>query len=86
MSQQDTQSKQTSLKDILAKLRETDSIMETTESRLNYLATNTPLDTAKDKESPTGESATLESLNIIANQIGRKASSIASHTNTIVGN
>ncbi len=86
MSQQDTQSKQTSLKDILAKLRETDSVMETTESRLNYLATNTPLDQAKESSTPTGESATLEALNVIANQIGRKASNIASHTNTIVGN
>ncbi len=83
---QDTVEKQTSLKDILAKLRETDSIMETTESRLNYLATNTPLDTAKEASTPTGESATLEALNIIANQIGRKASNIAGHTNTIVGN
>ena len=86
MSEQDTQSKQTSLKDILAKLRETDSIMETTESRLGYLATNTPLDTAKESSTPTGESATLEALNVIANQIGRKASNIAGHTNTIVGN
>jgi len=60
--------------------------METTESRLGYLATNTPLDTAKESSTPTGESATLEALNVIANQIGRKASNIAGHTNTIVGN
>ena len=83
---QDTVEKQTSLKDILAKLRETDAILETTESRLGYLATNTPLDTAKSMETPKGESATLEALNIIANQIGRKVSNIAGHTNTIVGN
>ena len=86
MSHQDTQAKQTSLKDILAKLRETDSIMETTESRLGFLATNTPSDTMKESSTPTGESATLEALNIITNQIGRKASNIASHTNAIVGN
>ena len=83
--QQDTQAKQTSLKDILAKLRETDSIMDTTESRLGFLATNTPSDT-KEASTPTGDSATLEALNIITNQIGRKASNIASHTNAIVGN
>ncbi len=83
---QDTQSKQTSLKDILAKLRETDAIMETTESRLGFLATNSPSDTMKETSSPTGESATLEALNIVANQIGRKASNISGHTNTIVGN
>ncbi len=83
---QDTKEKQTSLKDILAKLRETDSIMETTESRLSFLATNTPSDTMKESSTPTGESATLEALNVIANQIGRKASNISGHTNTIVGN
>jgi len=86
MSHQDTVAKQTSLKDILAKLRETDAIMESTESRLNYLATNTPSDGAKAESTPEGASATLEALNIIANQIGRKASNIASHTNIIVGN
>jgi len=83
---QDTIEKQTSLKELLAKLRETDSILETAESRLSYLATNSPQDTAKDNEKPVGESATLEALNVIANQIGRKASSIAGHTNKIVGN
>ena len=81
-----TQAKQTSLKDILAKLRETDSVMETTESRLGFLATNTPSDTIKESPSPVGDSATLEALNVITNQIGRKASNIAGHTNAIVGN
>lgn len=83
---QDTTEKQTSLKDILAKLRETDAIMESTESRLNFLATNSPQDTMKENSAPVGDSATLEALNIVVNQIGRKASNIAGHTNTIVGN
>jgi len=82
---QDVQAKQSSLKDILASLRESDSILDNTESKLNYLATNTPSDNPK-TESASGESPTLETLNSIAQSIGRKASNIAKHTNTITGN
>ena len=86
MSEQKETEKQSSLKDLLSSLRETNSILDTTESRLNYLATNSPADVAKSDSTPSSESATLESLHIIATLLGRKAGNISRHTNTIVGN
>ena len=86
MSQDTTQAKHQSLKEILAKLRETDAIMATTESRLDYLTNGSSPEDKKEDSTPQGDSATLDALNIIANQIGRKASNIAGHTNSIVGN
>ena len=80
------QAKHQSLKEILAKLRETDAIMGTTESRLDYLVNGSGQDKADEEKASQNENATLDNLNVIANQIGRKASNIAGHANQIVGN
>ena len=85
MSEQES-ANQSNLKDLLATLRETHSILKATENRLSYLATNTSQDEDKEESTPKGETATLESLHIIANLIARKTSNIAGHTSAIVGN
>lgn len=86
MSQDTVGKQQTSLKEILAKLRETNGILDASETKLNYLATNTPSEGEKSDASPSGDGATLDALNAIANSLARKANNIASHTNKIVGN
>lgn len=85
MMSNESATKAISLKEILAKLRETHSLLYTVDGRLNYLANNAPTEASKDATN-SGEAATLDSLNQIANALGRRASNIASHTSKIVGN
>lgn len=84
MSEQ-AQKQATSLKDLLMRLREINSIMDESESKLDFLATNSPTDTTKEDSNPTGDSATLDALNNIVDRISRKANQIAKSTNIIVG-
>jgi len=81
---QDTVTKQASLKEILVKLREANGLFENAEHKLNYLANNSPQEEEK-SSGEQSEDATLDALNGIANSLRRKANSIASYTNTIVG-
>jgi len=88
MDNQDVQTKSAmpSLKDLLARLREINGILDTSEQKLDYLATNSPQDAnIKDAESPVSELATLDDLNVIIDRIARRANHIAKSTNTIVG-
>ena len=74
-----------SLKEIQGKLRESSGILESIEGKLGYLATNQPQDMPK-SESQQGDGATLDSLNMLTNNIGRRVSNIAGFANTIIGN
>lgn len=75
-----------SLKDLLARLREISNIMEGSEHKLDFLASNSPQDKSEnDTQSPVAESATLDDLNNIVDRISRRANHIAKSTNTIVG-
>jgi len=74
------------LKNLLATLREVNSILAAPEDQLDYLATNSPQDkTTGDQSNPSGEAATLDALISITNQIQRKANHIAKSTNIIIG-
>jgi len=86
MSQDTAKASTPSLKDILARLREINGILDTSEHKLAYLATNSPQDTpTKDAESPVSDSATLDDLNNVIDRIARRANHIAKSTSTIVG-
>lgn len=82
---QDTKSKQISLKEILASLRETNSLLAGIEGKLEFLATNSPMEEAKEIDLASGENPTLDALNAVKNSLGRRASNISKATNTIVG-
>ncbi len=86
MSEQDSKEiKASSLKDLNLRLHEIFNVMEETDAKLTYLARNTPADKPTEKESSTGDIATLEGLHTIVDRIARKSNSMAKSTNTIVG-
>ena len=75
-----------SLKDLLARLREINGILDTSEHKLDFLASNNPQDKAEqDSQSPVAESATLDDLNNVIDRISRRANHIQKSTNIIVG-
>lgn len=75
-----------SLKDLLNRLNDIYGIMDDTDSKLNYLARNTPAESPVPTEQSAKDlSATLEGLYGIVDRIGRKANSTAKSTSMIVG-
>ena len=85
MSQETKEQKQASLKDLNTRLKEIFNTIDDADSKLQFLAKNTPSDKAKDEPSSSGETATLEGLHVIVERIGRATNSIARSTNIIVG-
>ena len=75
-----------SLKDLLARLREINNVLEVPEHKLDFLATNSPQDKAEtDSKEPLAESATLDDLNSVIDRIARRSNHIAKSTSIIVG-
>lgn len=83
--QQDKVEKASSLKDLLMRLREINSTLADSEAKLDFLVTNSPQDESKEDSSPSGDTATLDTLNNVVDRIGRRANHMSKSTNIIVG-
>lgn len=86
MSEQTAKSNVPSLKDLLARLRDINGVLESSEHKLDFLASNSPQDKSEQDSSPVSEaSATLDDLNNVIDRISRRANHIGKSTNIIVG-
>lgn len=74
-----------SLKDLLARLRDINGVLESSEHRLDFLASNSPQDKSEDSSPVSEASATMDDLNNVIDRISRRANHIGKSTNIIVG-